>query len=85
MSSAICRVPCEIETFFARHVPQLAHLTSGVSGATLLLEALQHENRQTLLLPAFVCPELSAMALCAGLHVLHIDADRRTLHMQPDQ
>ena len=24
------------------------------------------------------------MALCAGLQVLHIDADRRTLHMKPD-
>ena len=69
----------------ATQYPHLPHLSLGVSGATLLLNALQQTNRRRLILPAFICPELSAMAVRAGLEVIHVDADRRTLHMDAER
>ncbi len=53
----------------------------GTNGTTLLFDALCQEKRRTILLPAFICPSLSAMLLRTGMKVLHIDVDRRTLHM----
>jgi dTDP-4-amino-4,6-dideoxygalactose transaminase len=36
------------------------------------------------MLPAFICPELSAMARHAGFGIQHVDVDRDTLHMNLD-
>jgi dTDP-4-amino-4,6-dideoxygalactose transaminase len=47
------------------------------------MEALRQTTRRTIILPAFICPELPAMALQAGLRVIHVDVDQRTLHMDP--
>ena len=61
------------------------HVYWGLSGATLLFEALKQSHRRTVVLPAFLCPELPAMAIRAGKQVIHIDVDRQTLLMNRDQ
>lgn len=61
------------------------HYHVGLSGSTMLLDALRLERRQTVILPAFICSGLSAMAKAAGKRVLHLDADCRTMHIDADQ
>lgn len=74
-----------LDSWAAAEYPDLPHIAYGRSGATLLLDALQQEGRRTIILPAFTCPELPAMAMRAGLRLLHVDVDRHTLHCNADQ
>lgn len=57
------------------------HIHAGLSGSTLLYEALRLQGRRTVVLPAFVCPDLPAAAAAAGTRVVLIDADRRSMHL----
>ena len=75
----------ELQSWAAAQYPHLPYVTYGVSGSALLLHALQQADRRTIILPAFICPELPAMAARAGLRVIHVDVDRRTLHMNTDR
>jgi len=59
--------------------PRHRHVYFGLSGATLLYDALRLENRSSLVLPAFLCPSISAMALAAGKRLTHIDSSRESL------
>jgi dTDP-4-amino-4,6-dideoxygalactose transaminase len=61
--------------------PRHRHVYFGLSGSTLLYDALRRENRSSLVLPAFLCPSISAMALAAGKLVTHIDSNRESLHI----
>lgn len=60
--------------------PEHRHVYIGVSGATLLHDALKSEDRSSIVLPAFLCPSLSAMALAAGKRVTHIDSCVESMH-----
>ncbi len=57
----------------------------GLSGSTMLSDAIRLEPRQTVVLPAFICCDLSAMAKAVGKRVVHLDVDCRTMHIDPDQ
>jgi len=59
---------------FDRH----AHVYFGISGTTLLFEVLKREARKTMVLPAYICPSISAAAHLADKRIVHIDADRNT-------
>jgi dTDP-4-amino-4,6-dideoxygalactose transaminase len=72
-----------IEGWLREHFPRQPHIYFGLSGATLLSEALQSENRKVVVLSAFLCPSLSLMAQRAGKRTIHVDADPHTL--LPDQ
>src|SRR5215469_7369106 len=63
--------------------PLYRHVYFGLSGSTLLHDALKLEDRRSVVLPAFFCPSISAMALAAGKRVTHIDATRESLHPDP--
>lgn len=63
--------------------PEYPFQQFGTSGASLLYEVLKQSKRSRLILPAFICCELSFMGVKAGKQLLHIDGDRATLHMQP--
>jgi dTDP-4-amino-4,6-dideoxygalactose transaminase len=67
------------------HFPRHPHMYFGVSGTTLLLEAFQQQPRSTVVLPAFICPNISAAAVTAGKRVIHIDARRNTQLPDPAQ
>ncbi len=69
-----------IRDWLREHFPQHPHIYPGVSGATLLHEALKTQTRTSVVMPAFICPSLSEMAARAGKQVVHIDADPLTLH-----
>lgn len=47
----------------------------GVSGIALFYEALKSTSRNSVVLPAYMCPNFSAAAIRCGMHVAHIDAD----------
>jgi dTDP-4-amino-4,6-dideoxygalactose transaminase len=64
--------------------PEYPYVYWSANGTTLLFDALRHQQRRTAILPAFICPTLSAMVLKSGMDLVHIDVDRRTLHMSLD-
>lgn len=72
-----------IEGWMRERFPRYPNIYFGVSGATLVGEALQTQHRSAVLLSAFICPAISAMAWQAGKQVVHVDADPDTL--LPDQ
>ena len=63
--------------------PEYPFQQFGTSGASLLYEVLRNSRRSRMVLPAFICCELSFMSVVAQKQLLHIDVDRTTLHMQP--
>jgi dTDP-4-amino-4,6-dideoxygalactose transaminase len=63
--------------FFQYHV--------GLSGSTMLSEALRLEPRQTVVLPSFICSSLPAVAKAVGKRVVHLDVDCGTLHIDLGQ
>ncbi|PHR88189.1 MAG: hypothetical protein COA78_36655 [Blastopirellula sp.] len=63
--------------------PEYPFQQFGTSGACLLYEVLRQSTRSRLILPAFICCELSFMGAKAGKQLRHIDVDRATLHMRP--
>jgi dTDP-4-amino-4,6-dideoxygalactose transaminase len=69
-----------VQGWLREHFPHHQYLSVGVSGATLLYDALKTTARAFLVLPAFICPNLSAMAAAAGKHIVHVDVDPLTLH-----
>jgi dTDP-4-amino-4,6-dideoxygalactose transaminase len=68
-----------LQGWLKERFPQHPYHYFGVSGTTLLFEALNLEQRTSMVLPAFICPSLSAMAMWAGKTVTHIDADPETM------
>jgi len=70
----------QVHGWLREHFPQHPHIYFGVSGTTLLHEALKTEGRTLVIMPAFICPGLSEMAARAGKQVIHIDSDPQTLH-----
>lgn len=72
-----------IRGWLREHYPDHPHAHFGLSGAALLYDALRAQRRRTIVLPAFICPNISAMAACAGMSVIHMDTRRGTMH--PDQ
>jgi dTDP-4-amino-4,6-dideoxygalactose transaminase len=44
----------------------------------MLHDALKSQSQTWVVLPGFLCPNISAAAACAGKQLIHIDADRRT-------
>lgn len=83
-SLASAHISSALRSWAAAEYRDFPYVHYGLSGASLMFEALRQENRQTILLPAFICPTLSAMALQTGMKVIHIDVDRTTLHPTPD-
>lgn len=63
--------------------PEFPHVYAGESGTGLLFHALRQEPRGTVVLPAFICPQLSAMVRMAGKRLVHVDVDPRTMHPVP--
>src|SRR5579872_101341 len=72
-----------IEGWFRERFPRHPHVYFGLSGATLLHDALLTQPQSTLVLPAYICPSLSAMGLAAGKRLVHAEVDPRTLHPDP--
>lgn len=84
-SAAIpAEVPEHLVRWVAAHFPPYRHMYWRLSGTAMLLEALGQSERRTVILPAFMCPTLSTMAVRAGKRVVHIDVDRDTLLMNAD-
>src|SRR5262249_32041976 len=50
-----------------------------------LHDALKTVYRSSVVLPAYICPSLSAMASVAGKRLTHVEVDRRTLLPDPSQ
>jgi len=69
-----------IQSWLRERFPRHPNIYFGVSGTSLLYEALKFESRTLIIFPAFICPSLPAMALRAGKSVVHLDADPLTLH-----
>jgi dTDP-4-amino-4,6-dideoxygalactose transaminase len=67
-----------VRSWFRERFPRQPHVYFGLSGTTLLHEALKAQTRTSVVLPAFICSDLSAAAVRAGKRVIHIDADRHT-------
>jgi dTDP-4-amino-4,6-dideoxygalactose transaminase len=65
--------------------PRHPHVYFGVSGTTLLSEAFQQQPRSTVVMPAFICPNISTAAVTAGKRVIHVDAARHTQLPDPAQ
>src|SRR5436190_142903 len=63
--------------------PDHPYASWGQSGEALLFDALCQEKRKTIILPAFICPSLAAMAAATGMKVVFVDVDRDTLHPDP--
>lgn len=77
------RVPRRLLEWCRAAYPELPHVYAGESGTGLLFHALRQERRSTVVLPAFITPQLSAMVRMAGKRLIHIDVDPRTLHPIP--
>jgi len=78
MSARTYRDISAVQQWFRERFPRQQHIYFGVSGATLLYEALRAQKQTSVVLPAFICATLSAAAVRARKRVMHIDADRRT-------
>ena len=63
--------------------PRQPYIYFGLSGATLLHEALKSTWRGSVVLPAFICPSISAMAAGARKGLIHVEADQSTLLPDP--
>ncbi len=74
-----------IEGWLREHFPRHPHIYFGLSGATLLCEALRTQQRTCVVMPAFICPSISFVAARAGKRLIHIDADPLTMHPRMDQ
>ena len=75
----------DLRQWLSKTYPEYPFQQLGTSGATLLFEVLNHSGRSKLIIPAFICCELSFMAVKAGKQLVHIDVDANTLHMNHDQ
>jgi dTDP-4-amino-4,6-dideoxygalactose transaminase len=67
-----------VEGWLRERFPHHRYIYFGVSGTTMLHDALKTQSRTWVVLPGFLCPKLSAAAAHAGKQLIHIDADRRT-------
>lgn|SRR5579862_355119 len=72
-----------IEGWFHERFPRHPYVYFGLSGATLLYDALRLQPQSALAIPAYICPSLSAMGAAAGKKLIHIEVDPRTLHADP--
>jgi dTDP-4-amino-4,6-dideoxygalactose transaminase len=75
-------LPAELSRWLERAFPEYPHAYWGQSGASLLFDGLQQEGRKRLILPAFICSNLPAMALAAGMEVVLVDVNPETLLMR---
>jgi len=67
-----------VEDCLRERFPLHPYIYFAVSGTTMLHDALKSQSRKWVVLPGFLCPNISAAAACAGKQLVHIDADRRT-------
>lgn len=74
----------KISGYFQSILPYHKHIYFGKSASTLLFQALLQINRETVILPGFICPNVSAMVQATGKKVVHIDVDPSSLHMRID-
>jgi dTDP-4-amino-4,6-dideoxygalactose transaminase len=68
----------DVEDLLREHFPRQPYIYFGVSGTTLLHEALKSQSRMCVVLPGFICANVSAAAALSGKQTIHIDADQRT-------
>ena len=73
-----------LEEWLRANFPGYQHHV-GLSGSAMLYDAFRLESRQTVVLPSFICCDLSAMAKAADKRVVHLDVDCRTLHIDLGQ
>jgi dTDP-4-amino-4,6-dideoxygalactose transaminase len=85
MAGASAEIPESLARWAAANFSEFPYQYWRLSGAAMLMEALSRTERPTVILPAFLCPSISTAALRAGKKVVHIDVDRDTLLMKPDQ
>jgi dTDP-4-amino-4,6-dideoxygalactose transaminase len=80
VTDGIRRTPAvsNVEGWLRERFPHHRHIYFGVSGTTMLHDALKSQSRTWVVLPGFLCPKISAAAACARKQLIHIDADRRT-------
>jgi dTDP-4-amino-4,6-dideoxygalactose transaminase len=74
-----------LQRWVTANFPNFRHVYWGISGATMLGDALRQSGRRTLILPAFICHSLSDMARDSGVRLVHVDVDRSTMRMNRDQ
>lgn len=74
-----------LSTWLSSEFSEFRHAYAGASGATLLYDAIRSTGRSTLVLPAFICCELSLMGLAAGMRVIHVEVERGTLLMDREE
>lgn len=67
-----------VEGCLRERFPHHRYIHFAVSGTTMLHDALKSQSRTWVVLPGFLCPNISAAAALAGKQLVHIDADRRT-------
>jgi dTDP-4-amino-4,6-dideoxygalactose transaminase len=72
------RALSDVEGLLREHFPRQPYIYFGVSGTTLLHEALKSQSRTCVVLPGFICANVSAAAARSGKQTIHIDADQRT-------
>ncbi|MBZ5601318.1 MAG: hypothetical protein LAO79_03340 [Acidobacteriia bacterium] len=74
-----------MEGWFRERFPRHPYVYFGLSGATLLHDAIRAQSQSRFVLPAYICPSLSAMGAAAGKLLIHIEVDPRTLHPAPQE
>ena len=81
----IADFPESLKAWISENFPGMRFAYWGQSAATMLHDALREEQRNNVILPAFICPSVTAAAIQAGKHVVHVDVDRTTLHIDPQK
>jgi dTDP-4-amino-4,6-dideoxygalactose transaminase len=85
MIGASVEIPESLAQWTAANFSEFPYHYWRLSGAAMLMEALSRSERRTVILPAFLCPSISTAVLRAGKKVVHIDVDRNTLLVKPEQ
>ncbi len=78
---AECENPKDLrfaKDWLADFFPDHRFVYFNVSGTALFYEAMKSTDRNSIVLPAYMCPDFSAAATRCGMHLAHIDADPAT-------
>ncbi len=78
-------LPQALKNWTTANFPKLQFSCWGQSGAAMLHDALRGQKRSNVVLPAFICPSVTAAAIHAGKRVVHVDVDRTTLNINVRQ
>ncbi len=84
-SMMTARLSAVISQWVSQAYPDYPYMYWGQSGMSLLFDVLRQERRKKIVLPAFICPGLPAMADAAGMKVVLVDVNPETLHMGREQ